>query len=31
MNEERNILVASDSGIAIRSLSDVSDAIGASH
>lgn len=29
MNEERRILIASDSGISFRSLSDVSDAIGA--
>ncbi len=29
MNEERRTLVASDSGISIRSLSDISDALGA--
>ena len=29
MNEERRILVASDSGMSIRSLDDISDAIGA--
>jgi hypothetical protein len=29
MNEERRILVASDSGISIRSFSDISDALGA--
>jgi len=29
MNEERRILVASDSGISIRSFRDISDAIGA--
>ena len=29
MNEERKILVASDSGICIRSLGDISDALGA--
>jgi len=29
MNEERRILVASDSGISIRSISDISDALGA--
>ena len=29
MNEERRILVASDSGISIRSVGDISDAIGA--
>ncbi len=29
MNEERKIVVASDSGISIRSFSDISDAIGA--
>jgi hypothetical protein len=29
MNEERRILVASDSGIAIRTFSDISEALGA--
>jgi hypothetical protein len=29
MNEERRILIAADSGIAIRSVRDISDAIGA--
>ena len=29
MNEERRILIASDSGIAIRSFSDISEALGA--
>ena len=30
MNEERRIVIASDSGISIRSFSDISDALGAS-
>jgi len=30
MNEERRIVVASDSGLSIRSFSDISDALGAS-
>lgn len=29
MNEERKIIIASDSGICIRSLNDISDALGA--
>jgi hypothetical protein len=29
MNEERKIVIASDSGISIRSFSDISDAVGA--